>query len=312
MYPLKLKPVYVKTIWGDGRLAEKRGIDDKLGTSWEVSSHVHADNQILNGEYAGLTLSELIDKYPKQIFGNKKKSQMLRLGYLDAEQSLSIQVHPDDEYAHKYEKDEGKTESWYILEAVPGSTLIAGTTSNNPNVIKEAVNNQEVEKYTRKIEMEAGDFICIEAGMLHALGKGILALEIGRNSDTTYRFYDYNRKDSNGNLRELHLDKCFDVAHFDLECEKISNPQKKINSTTIKPLTRRKEFFVDLIDIKDEYEFTPNGDTFYCISNVSNDTTYYYEGKKEILSYTENIFVPADSNSIRIQGSCRILLSYIN
>jgi Phosphomannose isomerase len=311
MYPLKLKPVYSKTIWGDGRLAAKRGIDDKIGTSWEISAHSHADNEILNGKYTGFTLNELIDRYPKEILGNKKRSQMLRLAYLDAAESLSIQVHPDDDYAHKYESDEGKTEAWYILEAVPGSTLIAGTTIKDPKVIKEAVNKQEVEQYTRKIEMKSGDFICIEAGMLHALGKGILALEIGQNSDTTYRFYDYNRRDSNGNLRELHLDKCFDVAHFDLECEKISSPIEEINSTRIKALVRRKEFCVDLIDIKDEYELIPNGDTFYCISNVSNNTTYYYEGKEEILSHTENIFVPADCGSIRIKGTCRILVSYI-
>lgn len=312
MYPLKLKPIFQKTIWGDSRLASKRGIQEKIGTSWEVSAHAHADNEILNGEYAGQTLITLLDKYPEQMLGNKERSQMLRLGYLDAAESLSIQVHPDDDYAHRYENDEGKTESWYILEAVPGSTLVAGTLSNDINVIKEAVNNQKVEQYTRKIEMEAGDFICINAGMLHSLGKGILALEIGQNSDTTYRFYDYNRKDDKGNLRELHLDKCFDVAHFDLKCEKVSNPIQKINKTKVKTLLKRKEFSVELVDIKDEYELTPNGDTFYCISNVSNDTTYFYEEKVETFSYTENIFIPADCRNIKIQGPCRILITHID
>ena len=119
---------------------------------------------------------------------------MVRLAFLDAKDDLSIQVHPFDEYAHKHENDEGKTESWYILKAEEGATLVAGTTIADADVLKKAVEDNTVEKYVRKIPVQEGDFVCIDAGMLHALGKGIVALEIGQNSNVTYRFYDYDRK----------------------------------------------------------------------------------------------------------------------
>ena len=148
MYPMKLKPVYDKTIWANDRLTTMRGMEEKgLGTCWEISAHPHAKNVILNGEYAGKTLDELIQADPQSILGEKQLHQMLRLAYLDAREDLSIQVHPYDEYARAHENDEGKTESWYILEADQGATLVAGTTASDAAVIKAAVANDQVEDY---------------------------------------------------------------------------------------------------------------------------------------------------------------------
>ena len=136
MYPMKLKPVYDKTIWANDRLTTMRGMEEKgLGTCWEISAHPHAKNVILNGEYAGKTLDELIQADPQSILGEKQLHQMLRLAYLDAREDLSIQVHPYDEYARAHENDEGKTESWYILEADKGATLVAGTTASDLSLI---------------------------------------------------------------------------------------------------------------------------------------------------------------------------------
>lgn len=158
MYPMKLKPVYDKTIWANDRLTTMRGMEEKgLGTCWEISAHPHAKNVILNGEYAGKTLDELIQADPQSILGEKQLHQMLRLAYLDAREDLSIQVHPYDEYARAHENDEGKTESWYILEADKGATLVAGTTASDAAVIKAAVENDQVEDYVRKVEVEAAE-----------------------------------------------------------------------------------------------------------------------------------------------------------
>lgn len=268
-------------------------------------------NVILNGEYAGKTLDELIQADPQSILGEKQLHQMLRLAYLDAREDLSIQVHPYDEYARAHENDEGKTESWYILEADKGATLVAGTTASDAAVIKAAVENDQVEDYVRKVEVEAGDFVCIDAGMLHALGKGILALEIGQNSNTTYRFYDYHRQDANGRERELHIDKSFDVADFGLHCNKVASPFTDADTTQEKLLVDRREFSVRLVDVAGSYVLPQDEKRFYCLSNVSADCVLRYQGEELPFAFTENIFVPAGCADIEICGKARILVSFV-
>lgn len=312
MYPMKLQPVYDTTIWGNDKLTKLRGKKETgLGTSWEISAHPHAKNIIMNGEYAGRTLDALLHEDAAKLLGKKKLTQMLRLAYLDAKEDLSIQVHPYDDYARRVEQDEGKTESWYILAAEEGATLVAGTTSPDAETIRQAVQEDRVEEYVRKVAVEAGDFICIDAGMLHALGKGILALEIGQNSNTTYRFYDYHRKDANGKERELHIEKSFAVADFSLHCDKVASPICKPSKTTEKVLVDRREFTVRLVDLVDSYVLPRDDERFYCISNVGQDVTLCYEGEEMPFAFTENIFIPAGCSDITIQGATRILISYV-
>lgn len=312
MYPLKLKPIYDKTIWAKDNLTKLRGIKETgFGTIWEVSAHPYSKNEILNGEYAGKTLWDLLEDNPKAILGEIPRSKMVRLAFLDAKDDLSIQVHPFDEYAHKHENDEGKTESWYILKAEEGATLVAGTTIADADVLKKAVEDNTVEKYVRKIPVQEGDFVCIDAGMLHALGKGIVALEIGQNSNVTYRFYDYDRRDANGNPRELHIKKSFDVADFTLECKKISNPFENVNMNVEKQLVDRDEFSVKLIDICEEYVLPQDGKRFFTISNMKQDAKIEWDGQEVDFAYTESIFIPADCSKVTVKGKTRILLSFV-
>ena len=311
MYPMKLKPIYDETIWANDKLSTMRGLREKgLGTSWEISAHPHAKNVILNGEFKGKTLDELLKQQPQQMLGNKRMSQMLRLAYLDAKEDLSIQVHPYDAYARKYEHDEGKCESWYILQADEGATLVAGTTNDDAKVIKQAVQDDKVEDFVRKIPVQAGDFVCIDAGMLHALGKGILALEVGQNSNTTYRFYDYHRVDASGKERDLHIQKSFDVADFKKQCQKIETPYDKSMSQE-KVLVDKSEFSVMLVDIKKEYHLKIDKERFYCLSNVGKDCEIVYHGEYMKFAYTENIFIPAACDDIEIVGESRVLISYV-
>lgn len=308
MYPLKLKPVYWDSIWGNDKLAKIRKNPEIHGTSWDISAHPHADNIILNGERKGKTLMQLLDEYPEQMLGEKDRSQMLRLAFLDAKESLSVQVHPQNEYARIHENDEGKTESWYMVDVDPGSKLIAGTTASSTEELKEAVYNDQIMDIVNKIEMCNGDFICIDAGQLHALGPGILALEIGTNSDTTYRFYDYHRKEDDGKERELHLDKCFDVVDCTKQCEKSSYPFMDEQRITI---LDREEFTVELVDFDGTFHLTPNGKTFYGLSNVRTDCEILYDGESMPFAFTENIFVPADCKEITLKGKSRVLISYV-
>lgn len=308
MYPFKLEPIYVKTVWGSEKLAKIRQKDQIIGSSWEISAHPNADNKIVNGAFAGKTLIEMLDEYPKEMLGELKKNQMLRISFMDASQSLSIQVHPDDAYAHKYANDEGKVEAWYIVEAEPGAKLIAGTTDSDAEVIKKAVKNETIEDYVQRIEMEAGDFICIDSCQLHAFGAGMLGLEISQNSDTTYRFYDFHRKDDQGKERQLHLKECFDVVDFTKRGKKMAFPKLEMGLT---PMLSRKEFSADALDLNGEYTLVPNKKTFYCLSNVGGSCEVIYGDESISLEYTENVFVPAACDAVTLKGQGRIIISYV-
>lgn len=313
MYPMKLKPIYNKTIWADHRLTSKRGLSQNgYGTSWEISAHPHADSVILNGMYAGMTLTELIQEQPHKMLGNVPFAAMLRLAYLDAAEDLSIQVHPNDAYAHAHEHDGGKTESWYILEADEGATLLAGINIHDANQIRKQLDDGTILQQLIKIPVRKGDFICIPAGMIHALGRGILALEIGQNSNTTYRFYDYGRRDAQGNLRDLHVTKCFQVADFKLHSQIQHYPlPSALSANEIHHLVTREEFCVLLIDIYDTFELASDHKRFYCISNVGSDAVIVYEDEQLPFVGGENMFLPADVSRVHIIGKTRVLISYV-
>ncbi len=312
MYPLKLEPIYDKTIWANDHLTTIRGLDDKgYGTSWEISAHNYCSNIIINGEYAGQTLMEMINSNEKEMLGNHSFSEMLRVAYLDAKEDLSIQVHPYNEYALKHDNDLGKIESWYVLDAKPGATLAAGCLSTDEGIIRDAIEKGNLEQYVNKVAIEPGDFIMIDAGMLHALGGGILALEVGTNSNTTYRFYDYNRRDDKGNLRELHIDKSFDVVDLGKKTHKISNPLKNADHNECKVLTDSDAFVVELHDIAGELELDTKKEHFYVLSFVHNDAVIEYRNEEYPVNYTENVFIPADCGKFTVKGHARVLVSYV-
>ena len=308
MYPIQLKPIYDKTIWANDKLTSLRHIEEKgYGTCWEISAHSYCTNEVINGIYKGKTLMELIQEKPKEMLGEVPFEKMLRLAYLDAKENLSIQVHPYNSYALEHENDLGKTESWYVLDAKPGATLVAGTTTRDKSIIQKAVEEENLEPYLRKVDIEAGDFILIPAGMLHALGAGIFAIEIGTNSNTTYRFYDYNRVDAKGNKRELHLKKSFDVADFSLQSQKISNPYMEGQH---KILVDCDEFVVELYDVKDTLTLDTEGKKFHTLTFVQEDAKILYGQNSLTVKYTENVFIPASLGSYTIQGQGRVLVAY--
>lgn len=312
MYPLKLKPIYDQTIWADQRLTQLRGIQENgYGTCWEVSAHPYCQNEIVNGAFSGMDLMTLLNQHEKELLGEHPKEKMLRLAYLDAKDDLSIQVHPYNEYAQTHEHDLGKTESWYVLEAKPDATLVAGTLIEDKNIIHEAVRSNTLEQYLRHVEMKAGDFIFVPAGMLHALGGGILAIEVGTNSNTTYRFYDYGRKDANGKSRELHIDKSFDVVDLSLQTKKVETPIEE-GSTQEKVLVDCPEFKVTLYDINGEWQFDTKGKDFHVLSFVHHGGEVVYDNAIIKAEYTENIVIPAACGKYTVRGQCRILKSEAN
>lgn len=234
LYPLKLKPVLKDAIWAGKRLAAEYNKADsnepnqKIAESWELTVHKNGVNIIENGEYAGQTLEDLF-KSDKSIVSPDYKSDKfpLLIKFIDAEQNLSVQVHPDNDYAKKFENELGKTEMWYIIDAKPGAQIVYGLNGDYTREdLQNLIDNGKFENCLNYIEVKPRDVYFIPAGLVHAIGEGILIAEIQQNSDTTYRFYDYNRLDANGKPRELHIKQALDV------CIKTKTEHKNLKITS--------------------------------------------------------------------------------
>ena len=222
-----INPVFKEMVWGGNRLKKDFNYDipsDKTGECWAISAHANGDCIISSSNYKGMRLSELWANH-KELFGGGSEDRFpLLIKIIDAKEDLSIQVHPDNEYARKNENGSfGKTECWYILECEENASIIIGHNAKNKEELKDMIHENRWNELIRKIPIKKGDFFQIEPGTVHAIKGGTVILETQQNSDITYRLYDYDRM-SNGTLRELHLDKSIDVINCPYE-EKKSNPK---------------------------------------------------------------------------------------
>lgn len=290
MKPLLLRPIPDKTIWGADRISKARGYDEPLGTWWEVSAHPYCTNEIIN--LPGQTLQTVIDANPEDILGpGLTLHECLRLAWLDTQDRLSIQVHPTD--ANAPENDFGKSESWYILDAAPGATLVAGTNTTDADLIRASIEDGTLENYLVHWPVKAGDFIYIPAGLLHALGKDICAIEVGTNSNTTYRFYDYKRKGPDGKERPLHLEESFKVV--DLALKPAFVPARNEDHVLAD---------VDQFSVVERFITEPRtfktGDSCFVLSNMGDDIHFDYEGETITLPKYSSLFVPYSAKEVTI------------
>jgi len=218
-------PVLKDYIWG-GRHLEALGRELPPGIiaeSWEIAAHEDGTAVVNNGRFAGKLLTEVQAELGLALIGTKcawaqeRGKFPLLIKLLDANRPLSVQVHPDDEYALAHEGNElGKTEMWVVLHAEPGAELILGVTrGTTPELFREGIENGRLEPYLHRLKVKKGDHICVPAGSLHAIMSGLLIAEIQQNSNTTYRVYDWNRVGADGQPRPLHIDKALDVINFD-------------------------------------------------------------------------------------------------
>lgn len=212
--PLFLKSVLQEKIWGGSRLATEFGYDlpsDKVGEYWAISAHPNGVSIVENGEFAGRKLDELYANEPA-LFGNSQEPVFpLLIKILDANDWLSVQVHPDDQYGMEHEGELGKTECWYILSADEGAEIIYGHNARTREELAAMIDAKDWDHLLTHIPVKAGDFFYVPSGTMHAIGKGIMILETQQSSDTTYRVYDFDRRDDAGNLRELHIQQSIDV-----------------------------------------------------------------------------------------------------
>jgi mannose-6-phosphate isomerase len=320
-YPIKFKPVYKDYIWG-GRYFEKfaRELPDGiLAESWELSCHKNGVSIVSNGELEGKTLPEIIKADPKNILGTKFPVNCdeipILIKLIDANDRLSVQVHPDDNYAAVYEGGLGKNEMWYIVDVKPGAKLVAGLKAGvTKEIFTKAINDNHIAECLLEVDVKPGDVINIPAGLVHAIGAGIVIAEIQQTSDTTYRVFDYNRVDSEGVGRPLHLKKALEVINFEagprkVKCEGIT---VKVNDNCSKTVFLANKYFAcERYDVKGSFTEKCDGSKFYTFICLEGD------GKIEIgdivVSFQagETVFIPAALGEYNVDGHFKALKTYI-
>lgn len=313
--PVKLTPAFKDNIWGGTRLKTEynKHTDMKIvAESWELSTHKDGESRINGGEYDGLKLSEYIEKIGKDKLGKRALEFdyfPLLIKFIDAKNNLSIQVHPDDEYALKHEGEYGKTEMWYIMDAEKGSYLYYGF---NRSITKEEyekrISDNTLLEVLNKVEVKKGDMFFIPSGTVHAIGSGILICEIQQNSNTTYRVYDYDRRDANGNPRQLHIKQAIDVS-----CLEPSPAQKAptIIADGVEELAKCKYFTVRKIDVDGEKTISAEDGSFRSLIFLSGQGTLTVGDSVITAEKGDSIFVPAQNTDYKISGKCEIILSYV-
>lgn len=225
LYPLKFKPILKNIIWGGAKICKFKNIKpalDGIGESWEVSGVKNNVSVVANGELRDRSLEELIEIYKEDLVGKKVYQRFgnvfpLLIKFIDARTDLSIQVHPDDKLAKERHNSFGKTEMWYVIDTSEGASLYSGFKKQlTPDKYTESVDNNTFVDYLAKHDITKGDVFFLPAGRVHAIGSGSFIAEIQQTSDITYRIYDYNRKDANGNLRELHTELAKDAIDYNI------------------------------------------------------------------------------------------------
>ncbi len=322
-YPLKFKPVYKDYIWG-GRNLEKLGKDLPDGIvaeSWEISCHPDGTSVISNGSFEGTPLPEFIKQYGKQVVGTSLPEKdlikfPLLVKLIDANDKLSVQVHPDDEYSQVNENGElGKNEMWYIISAKQGAQLVFDVA---PGVDREAfataVQEGRLESCLKYIPVAAGDVINIPAGLMHAIGEGIVLAEIQQNSNTTYRVYDYDRMDKNGNTRPLHIEKALQVIDFASEGRKEKSTGLKIDlgdgSYKVHSIANH-YFSVELYNVNGRVHEDADGSKFFIYVFTEGEGVIGCTGGETTVKAGESVLIPASMGRYTISGSFKALKSYV-
>ncbi|VYU49217.1 mannose-6-phosphate isomerase [Clostridium tertium] len=314
MYPIRFENLYYEKIWGGRDLESfrKNMPAGEIGESWDIACHPNGTGIVANGEFKGIAFDKLIENYGADLLGSKVNLEKfpLLIKLINSKEKLSVQVHPGDEYAAKYEGDYGKTEAWYVIDAKPGASLIVGTKDCSKEEFEEAIKNNKVEDCLNKIEVKKGDCFLINSGLVHAICEGVIIAEIQQNSDVTYRVYDYGRP------REIHVEKALDVINFDLQCENLSErEEKEFDGYNYSLLCENEYFGIEKISIKTEYKDKSNKkrfDMYTCVEGEGNIISIDKSGKKvcEEIKMGDSFLIPATLGEYSITGTLKVLKSY--
>lgn len=316
IYPLKLSYVPVSMIWGGTHLHEKygkTGNTDKIGETWELSVREKQMCCILNGNLTGMTVREYISLAGNAVVSDSYDGGRfpLLIKFIDATDRLSVQVHPDNIYAAKNENDSGKTEMWYVVDALPGSELIYGIGNGlTHDDFRSAFERGQLDSVLRRVKVKPGDVYFIPAGMLHAIGSGILIAEIQQNCDLTYRVYDYDRLGTDGKPRELHIKKALDVIHPYTE-EQIDSIRYSAAGNDDDPsLLAACEYFRVYhfnADLCDPLTFAANRHSFHSLLCLQGSGKLKYGSAQYELNAGECWYIPAGAGEYSMSGRLEFL-----
>ena len=306
--PVKLSPAFKDYLWGGTKLKEKYNKKSDLeivAESWEMSCHKDGQSTVISGDYKGKTLTEYVEKIGKELLGEKAQKFdyfPLLIKFIDAKDNLSIQVHPADDYALRVEGEYGKTEMWYVLEAEEGAYLYYGF---NRDITKEEfsqrIKNNTILEVLNKVNVKSGDVFFIDAGTVHAIGAGLMICEIQQNSNTTYRVYDYDRRDKDGNARPLHIEKAIEVSKL-TKAPEITKSDDDI-------LASCEYFTVKKAMVNGEKTLKIDESSFVSLIIVSGAGKIRLGDDELLVEKGDSIFVPAQDGEIVICGELEVIVS---
>ncbi len=315
---VKLSPAFKDYLWGGTKLKtdfNKNSNLEKVAESWELSTHKDGESVICEGEYKGKKLSEFIALSKEEILGKNALSFdffPILIKFIDACDSLSIQVHPDDDYALKNEGEYGKTEMWYILDCDKDAFIYYGFKKEvTKGEYEKAIKENTLLEILNKVEVKKGDVFFIKSGTVHAIGKGNVICEIQQNSNTTYRVYDYNRKDKDGNTRPLHIEKALATSTLTPPENFTLGESKKIGNCTRRILSECKYFKAEKIDFTGEQKIELIPDRFHSVIVLNGSGELISNGEKFNVNKGDSFFIPAGHSDFTIDGNVEIMLSYV-
>jgi mannose-6-phosphate isomerase len=318
LYPLQFRPIFKERLWGGEKLQSllhKPITSNQTGESWELSTVEGDVSTIANGVFAGRLISSVIAEFPSEILGTAVYERFgnqfpLLFKYLDAKEDLSVQVHPNDTLAKQRHNSFGKTEMWYVVQADVDARLIVG--------FKEPINAAtyvtHLEKKTllttlNEIKVQQGDVFLIETGTVHAIGAGMVVAEIQQTSDITYRLYDFDRVDSDGNQRELHVDLALDAINYNTVSSQ--KPYQK-NSNQSNPVVDCPYFTTQFIPLEGDIEVQKTGATFTVYMCVEGSFELELAGQNYLYSKGDTVLIPAALTAFQLSGNASILEIYIS
>lgn len=318
LYPLKFQPILKPVIWGGSEICRFKNIQphqEGIGESWEISGVQDNVSKVSNGTLAGTSLDQLISRYKEALVGKTVYQRFgdtfpLLIKFIDARDDLSIQVHPDDTLAKERHNSFGKTEMWYVVNATPEAFLYSGFEQQvTPEEYVEKVNDNTFTAALKRYNVRAGDVFFLPAGRVHAIGAGCFVAEIQQTSNITYRIYDYNRKDAQGNTRELHTDLAKDAIDFSVQDSYQTHYERQKNTPV--QLVESNYFTTHLLELDvpltRDYQSTDSFVIFICLEGSC--TMKDDKGNTVSVERGESLLVPANTQTLDITplDNCKLL-----
>jgi len=318
LYPLQFEPILKERIWGGQKLKtqlNKPITSDITGESWELSTVEGDVSVVSNGSLKGKSLSEVIEQNPDALLGTAVHQRFgkqfpLLFKYLDAREDLSIQVHPNDELAKKRHNSFGKTEMWYVMQADPEAEIIVGfSQKSDPEAYLASLKDNTILSLLNKVKAKQGDVFFLETGTVHAIGAGLVIAEIQQTSDITYRIYDFDRVDANGNKRELHVDLALEAINYNTTDTQKSY-EKKINESNV--MVDCPYFTTNFFPLDGKVDISKSGSSFTVYMCTEGDFIIVTE--EEVFNYKkgDTVLIPAALTDYTLDGKASLLEIYIS